>query len=201
MSEQRPRAESTWRRMTRPEMLVALSAVLLSLCALFVSLYETALIRKQQHAAVWPHLVLAYTVKADRFALSAMNLGIGPARIRDVAVTLDGAAVGDWPEALARLGGEDPPLRYLVSHFNQMVVPAGEPYQILWSDLADWPEPGRAEAAATIGLLAESVSRIGMSVCYCSVYDDCWRVRLGEPRAESVPPSRCSFGASASFRM
>ncbi len=37
-------------------MLVALSALLLSVCGLFISIYEASLIRRSQRASVWPYV-------------------------------------------------------------------------------------------------------------------------------------------------
>ena len=63
-----------------PEMLVGLSAVLIGVCALGVSLYETSLMREEQRAAVMPILELgrSYNVSSsdpssNRFALLAQN--------------------------------------------------------------------------------------------------------------------------------
>jgi len=45
-----------------PQTLIALSAVLLSVCGLFVSLYETSLMRQEQRASVWPRVSIGFTI-------------------------------------------------------------------------------------------------------------------------------------------
>lgn len=67
-------------------MLVGVSAVVIGVCALAVSLYETNLMQEQQRAAVMPILELArsYNASADdpsnnRLGIVAQNVGIGPA--------------------------------------------------------------------------------------------------------------------------
>lgn len=56
MDDQGSRSFRSW--VARPEVLVALAAVLLSLCGLFVAIYETTLIRQEQRASAWPSLMV-----------------------------------------------------------------------------------------------------------------------------------------------
>ncbi len=45
---------STW--IMLPQTLIGLSAVLLSVCGLFIAIYEASLIRQAQRASVWPYV-------------------------------------------------------------------------------------------------------------------------------------------------
>jgi len=101
----------------RAEMLVGVSAVVIGVCALGVSLYEASLMREQQRAAVLPILELGrsfYLTPEDedteewRLSFSAENVGIGPARIVDFVVTVDGEPQATWGEAMrTRWGASD----------------------------------------------------------------------------------------------
>ncbi len=66
MTEESPRKKAI-----QPEMMVAVSAVFIGICALADSLYETQLMREEQRSAVLP------------LSLHADNVGIGPDRLVD----------------------------------------------------------------------------------------------------------------------
>ncbi len=202
MNENDQQTSSPRSRVARPEMLIALSAVVVGVCALFVSIYETSLMRKQQQASVWPHLAVAYSHQANRFAFMVINLGIGPARIQDVEVTVDGEAVADWSQMIDRLDGQEAPRQYMISSFNHIVVPAGSEYKVFWVELDEADDPAtRSANARLLELLVGNLDRIGIAICYSSVYGDCWRARLGISRPEEVAPKNCSFGPGRSFGM
>lgn len=68
MSEQEQK-----RRKIYPEMLVGISAVVIGLCALGVSLYETSLMRQEQRAASLPLLELSRSYNLNAGESSADN--------------------------------------------------------------------------------------------------------------------------------
>ncbi len=51
---------STW--IMRPQTLIGLSALLLSLCGLSIAIYEASLIRQALRASVWPYVEVSETV-------------------------------------------------------------------------------------------------------------------------------------------
>ncbi|MEM1439401.1 MAG: hypothetical protein AAF545_12950 [Pseudomonadota bacterium] len=176
------------------DMLVGISAVVIGLAALAVSLYEARLMRAEQRAAVLPIMELAKSFGprpdakgeiANRFQFAVQNAGIGPARIRDVRVTIDGEPVKTWGDAIRELGGDALPkgLRYTQSQITGRTLPPGDPMTVF--ELTD---------ADTSARLNASMERFDMSLCYCSVFNECWVSRyreLGEP--EPVP--ECRAGA------
>ena len=97
--------EKKSKKTIHPEMLVGLSAVVIGVCALGVSLYETSLMREEQRAAVIPLVELARSHWIDdnaenqnkwRLSMHAENVGIGPARVADFRVTVDGEPHKTW---------------------------------------------------------------------------------------------------------
>ena len=111
--------ENGSRSRLHPEMIVGVSAVFIGVCALIVSIYETRLMRQQQQAAVLPILELGrshYVTGADednwRLSLHTSNVGIGPARVLDFRVTVDGRPQLTWGEAMQALLGIDYEVRY-----------------------------------------------------------------------------------------
>ena len=70
--------------------LLAFSAVFLSLAALVVSIFQTAILREQQRASVWPHLQVYRATVDSNYSLKLVNNGVGPAVIRTYAVHCEG---------------------------------------------------------------------------------------------------------------
>lgn len=71
--------------------IISIAATVVSVCALFLSVYQTILSRQQQSASVWPKLVIGNgymkNVGSDSFyRLYVRNVGIGPAIIRSVTI-------------------------------------------------------------------------------------------------------------------
>ncbi|PKL96031.1 MAG: hypothetical protein CVV18_03195, partial [Gammaproteobacteria bacterium HGW-Gammaproteobacteria-8] len=88
------------RRWPSPEMITALSAILIGICALGVSLYETTLIRQAQKGSAWPYLGGGYGYNREGFRYFVENAGVGPAKIEYIRVTLDDSPVRSWEELI-----------------------------------------------------------------------------------------------------
>ncbi len=157
---------------TRAEMLVGVSAVIIGVCALGVSLYETSLMREQQRAAVMPLLELSrsYNLQKDsaaedksRLLLQAQNVGIGPARVMDFRVSVDGVAQPTWDAALRQLIGHESSISYGQSTINGRTIPPER--SVTMMNLND--------SELTEGILAE-FERLDFEACFCSIFDECW---------------------------
>jgi hypothetical protein len=81
------------------EIVIAVAATIVSVCALGTTLYQTYILQQQQHAAVWPRLNLfhSYVLEADKpfYRLSIRNVGIGPAIIRKVTIQYNNESFRD----------------------------------------------------------------------------------------------------------
>jgi hypothetical protein len=84
----------TGRRKIRYEIVIAVAATIVSVCALGTTLYQTYILQQQQHAAVWPRLDLfhSFVLETDKpfYRLTLRNVGIGPAIIRKVTIQYKG---------------------------------------------------------------------------------------------------------------
>ena len=167
MTEESPRKKAI-----QPEMLVAVSAVFIGVCALAVSLYETKLMREEQRSAVLPILELSrsyYTKSSDetregwRLSLHADNVGIGPARIHDSVVTVDGKPYTTWRSAFGALLGSDVTISYSKSTINGRTIPADRSIKMF--DLSN--------TELVVPIFAE-FDRLEFEACFCSVFDECW---------------------------
>ena len=153
-----------------PEMLVGVSAVVIGLCALGVSMYEASLMREEQRAAVMPILELgrSYNVSSsdpsrNRFALLAQNVGIGPARVLDFKVSVDGQAQLTWDAALRALTGADERISHSMSVINGRTIPPDKTVRIFELKDMEFLEE----------ILREN-GRLEFEACYCSIFDECW---------------------------
>lgn len=177
------------RKRIEPEMLVGVSAVVIGVCALAVSLYETKLMREEQRSAVLPMLELArshYIDRVDgdpnrwRLSLHAENVGIGPARVRDFIVTVDGEPHTTWHSAMRALVRSDTGIEYGQSSINGRTIPPER--QVTMFELAT------LELADDI---IENFDRLEFSACYCSVFDECWTTSY-KTFGVSVPVEECT---------
>lgn len=159
-------------RLLQPEMMVGVSAVVIGVCALFVSIYEASLMREEQRSAVMPMLELGRSFNIDRtdddedrtrLSLHAENVGIGPARILDFRVTVDGVPHSTWGEAMQALLREDQSLSYGQSTINGRTIPPERSVKMF--DL------GNTELAPR---LIDEFDRLDFEACYCSIFDECW---------------------------
>ncbi len=169
-----------------PEMIIAGSALLVSLITAFVSIYSAFIDRAYARASVWPRLEIHRSYYDDLskefFSYFVSNKGTGPAAIKYARLTYDNQPIKSWPEYLTLRTGRVTP--HIQSHIGFIVLAAGEKTTPL--HVVD------AEAAK---LLVEN-DNLQIELCYCSIYDECWLVgRSNEPK----PIAQCSIDDSQRF--
>jgi len=168
--------------------------------ALYAALNESQAVREQTSASVWPYVQLMISDTDDgesaHFALRFENVGVGPARMRGLSLSLAGEPVTSWAEVVDRVRHPDSEAPRLgvdygqssVSH--QVIAPGNhvKAFQTTQRSLA----LGMQEAVYT--------GRTRLRYCFCSIFDDCWLGSLGpDEQASSVRPvDACpDFGAQA----
>ena len=187
--------ENPQRPRIHAEMLVGVSAVVIGVCALGVSLYETSLMREEQRAAVMPLLELSRSYylatddssgKEPRLWLQAQNVGIGPARVVDFRVTVDGLPHLTWDAALRELIEHDSLISYGQSTINGRTIPPER--------LVTMMELNDVELAERILI---EFDRLDFEACFCSIFDECWMTSYRDfgasSRVESCQRSDSSF--------
>lgn len=78
-------------------------AIVISIIAMFTSIYEANIMKSQQKAMVWPHLNVTDNYDANGFAIMISNKGTGPAIIKSVQVDYKGKPVESIDELLDSL--------------------------------------------------------------------------------------------------
>ncbi len=161
--------ESANPRRLKPDMIVAIAAVVVGVCALGVSLFQASIMQQQQEelskqrrAEVWPYLQLGKGHANDIFRFGIANEGIGPARIKTISMTFDGEPVKVWFDLLKAVHSTAT-YSYVQSHIGGRVIRAGDVIEALY-----------VEGELGDSLQAKVGGRLIAKLCYCSVYDDCW---------------------------
>ena len=156
-------------------------ALLVSFAALFVSFYETSILETQNNAAVWPYSELYTTYDSQGFAIEIANRGIGPARITEVVLKVDGNNPKDPLDFAAMVAGEDPGFGYDIIKANTIsdgVLSAG-------GTLTLFAVPWTPRTRDVINSF--DIKRLEANICYCSIFGECWRADINQtPRRDTT---------------
>jgi hypothetical protein len=162
MSEDRP-----WYR--EPESFIALAALVVSISAVAVGIYEASLQRAHDRAEVWPHVeVGTFTTPSDA-TVYIENTGVGPAVISSIVFTVDSQPRANWDDVVHTLLGKSAPDHFGRSTLLDHSLRAGEKVVVL--DLALNSIPAG---------FWDYIGRVGVSLCYRSVFDQHWM--MSDPR-------------------
>ncbi len=157
-----------WTKRINYEMVVAGSAVFISVCALVVSIYEAKIMREQQYASAWPYLNHGPKYIYQKGLLyDVENVGLGPALIQDVSIKIGEKEV-EGPQALVEelldISLDTLPIGYFT--LEGTVLAPGDKVSLLQVIDLDLAQRFR-----------EMEERYQIEICYCSIYEDCWSIR------------------------
>lgn len=181
VDEIRPHARRTGHQWV--DLIVAFSAIAISVISLFIAVDNGRTERKLVAASSWPFLVFDHEnnglVAGSRVAvLKIGNGGVGPARIQSAVVRFNGRIARSRWELLSLCCGATWPtdteseIRSGLISENPIVgvLPAKDSV----SFLALRERPGNA----SVWNAFSAMGGLAFEVCYCSVLDDCWLTDL-----------------------
>ena len=172
------------------EVFVSLAALITAVAAVVITLEQTKVMREEAALerknarisvmpSVWLSTFIANSEDESYFKVVVTNKGLGPAVIERFDVSYKGQPVGNWDELARQMAAhveseksfEGNVLRSSRSPVSPgLMLEAGgitEPLQVYDStDLEG------------IRLLMRGMRDLAISVCYCSLYDDCFRTEL-----------------------
>jgi hypothetical protein len=176
--------------------IVALSAMAVGLCTLFITLYQTYLTRQAQSASVLPYLVFAINSNDAGAYITLRNDGVGPAMVQDLRIRYRGAEHRKDPydfflEQQPNANGGGLTVDRVMAG---RLIPAGSTVQMLGSVGGPQRVPMLTELlrlfaiaevpkAWLVTLGATGTDKAVIEITYTSVYGDRWRLRSDE----SVP--------------
>lgn len=173
------RAEHHIIRLTFWQTILSVVGVVIAVLALYAALTESAAVRQQTAAAVWPFVQLMVenydTGDSAGFSLAFTNAGVGPARMQDVRVSIDGNVTRNWSEVVASVDG-DTGAAVNRNFISDRVLRPEETVVIFGTEDADL-------ARKLIGTV--STPRAALTFCYCSIFDECW---LADSRKDLQAP-------------
>jgi hypothetical protein len=176
----------------RFDLLIAVSALLISTIAALASVYQTRVIREQLSATVWPYLSFDRTFSPQAVTLSLTNYGIGPALVRSASVELNGKQVPSWDEVIAEYARVAHQMNVKgvtrISDANldgSVVLSAGVTRRLLEVQAA----------GATMHAVRRVAGGVALTVCYCSLLGQCWQATSGQMGAPQERAS-CPLGAA-----
>ena len=161
---------------------VPLSALLISVVSIGIAVHHGKVMESLVHqnerlvqANSLPYVELGQSSGTSldgplRPSLIAMNNGVGPAQIRSVSVTVDGRAMKSVDALMdACCGGRENGAHMATSTLLNRMLKAGElsQYVIAMGTTAQTPA-GKAFVDAS------NSGRIVTTICYCSVFEECW---------------------------
>lgn len=163
------------------DMALPLSALFISVVSIGIALHHgevmQALVQQNERlvqANSLPYVELAHSsgMTPDgslRPSLVAVNSGVGPAQIRSVSVTVDGRPVGDLEALLSACCGGRGQTPMASSTLLNRMMRAGETTEYVMAI-----GPAAASPLAKAFMAASNADRIVTTVCYCSVFEECW---------------------------
>ena len=173
----------------RPETMIA---TLIGALAVAVSAYTAYIQRQQVRAQVWPVLEY-YTGNQPKLRLWVANKGVGPALIKHVVITVDGAPVRDWNEAMDRLLGPGQ-YRYSYDSIGRRTLSAGEALDIFVPHFE-----GELKNPLWLRFDRERM-RVGVELCYCSALGDCWTASRTPGQTQQVDETKkCPAPSARTF--
>ena len=180
-------------RLTRWQTVLSVISIFIALIALYAALSESAAVRQQTAASVWPLLQLSVQDSDNgseaSVAMSLTNAGVGPARIQSFKLQIEGAVVKTWADAVDRLDGE------ITSRVSRNFIVG----RVLRADetvtLFSTVDTDLARRFRRAVVHPQSI----VTFCYCSIFDDCWLIADSNQQKDAPEqiPACPDFGADA----
>ena len=146
------------------EYAVAATAFFVSVCSLFIYIYQSKLMAEQQQVAVWPYVQWASS-NIDGYQLVAFNKGVGPALVRKVDMRFNGKAVSSNRELVTAVMG--PGATVSVQNWALLNSVMSPTEKVTFLVIPDKEEGKAFEDKFKQGDFV-------LNITYCSIYGRCW---------------------------
>ena len=174
------------------ELTIAGTALVTSICSIAIAIHHGHTMEKLVQANSIPYLMGGFSTATTEgesvLSLDFLNRGVGPAHERSLRVTVDGQYARSFDELVAKSlpaeqaaevdkARKDKVMMLLQNNVRTRFVGGGEPQLVF--RIAKTPENARLWE-----ILAQAQERWDIEYCYCSVFDDCWKVdgKWSEPK-------------------
>jgi hypothetical protein len=190
----------------RVELVIAVAVVVISLASLFTAVYQSIVMQRTLEASVWPRVEWENSNYDDErriqeITFSIANRGVGPARIARTELLLDGeriqnvgallqaccvdgATSEERASALQELIQRDDVSIFTSTVDGAALTPGQERTLVVFQR-----PPDQSPALRVWEHLNKARDELELSVCYCSVFDDCW-ITKARGYGQSTQPVR-----------
>ena len=162
---------------------LALIAVLISVCTMVISLVETSIMQKQQQAmtesakaSVWPYVTTLMTTGMDngeiQFKIVVENKGVGPALVNKIEVLYDDKPIEKTLiDAIRNHCPEAEVTNIFSNSIQKMILSPGEtkPIASVYLREADFMK------------FVQFTEKVNTAYCYSNIYGDIWTSTDGTP--------------------
>lgn len=156
-------------------LLVASSAVFISLCALFISVQEVKIMRVQQKASMYPYLTLGWTYNSNGFGVELKNSGNGLAKINSYKIFNDSIYFQDWLHVLKTYMPDAQNIGYgnitTSGNIRNLMISPNETKRLIF---IAWNDESRA--------LQPLLEDIKITISYESLLNENWIIEDGIPK-------------------
>src|SRR5258708_37911062 len=171
----------------QPQMWISLSSALIALSALTFAIYQSLLQRQFLKLSVRPRMTASFYYNNEGAGYLFGNTGMGYGTLKTFEVSVDGKPQPSWQEMCRALGFALSPTFTFGVPYTEDVIKPGDHYKTFWIPYG--PEADEIKSKS---------KRILIRACYCSVFDECWRVSSDKALPESVnlcPNPNVTFSA------
>jgi hypothetical protein len=165
---------------------ISMAALVTSMAAAYIAYDQGQQTRLHHRLSVKPEIQISFYTNEQGAGWELINAGLGPARVKWFKVTFDHEEMPNWVSIIAKLQIQG---TYMFTYPTGAILRPGHASKPLW--LKD-------RRAADI--VVKNSARLRTEMCYCSLYDQCWRLPQVNPNdkncAQEIP--KVIFQASAS---
>ena len=152
-----------------PEMITALSAMVIGLVAVVIGAYQAKVASDQRAASVWPYIQVGrYSIQDEKYGFNIINKGVGPAIIKQMDVFVDDKPYPDWTSVFQALLKTKSSVPSIYSSTNKSVIAVNETINMI-----------DVNSPELISKIQAKPDNIMIQVCYCSIFEECWLTGRG----------------------
>lgn len=141
-----------------------------------LAFYSSCQTRRTVRLSARPYVQLIFSWDDRGAGWTYRNFGVGPAIVRSFEVSFDGQRLRSWNELVSKLS--------LTGNMKFSVVGPGNPvlpYKTGDDTVIFWVPPEDRDK------LVQNYSRVRISTCYCSLYDECWKSTAFREQSDADP--------------
>lgn len=155
--------------------LTSVAAIVTAVAAVAIAVYEARITREQQKKSVWPYVMQYNSYAGSDYVRYVENVGLGPAIVSSFEIDVGDSVYASWRPLVEGFTNTDTTY-FVYSDFGDgSVLKSGERLDLL-----------RIPDSASAAKFDAHRSSLQTTVCYCSLYEECWIDRSGEPRPRAV---------------